>query len=357
MLRSRQVVLAAAAAGAAALLIGSTLAVMTLRPAESDSDGDGIPDSVEAATQRNVVAASVGDEFSIVSRLASAPFSDQFQVSYEAGTFFVSYQRARGSDSSYQLELRNLVEWVDRNGNNRIDPGETIGVGTTLGTTAFANAPVTKTQLESADGGLVTELSIRSTTVNMTLNVTVAERFIRLSNHRVLTPMEVKLDLTVDGVTVSPGASLGLDVRINTTKSLEYGNRSWDDVNEFADGEAGINVTGGPEASPATVFFSWSKSAIADGLEIPVSYSNFSTGVPNSYELYLAYSLTKARSPVRLVHDPVLGVDSAAYKGVVTRPPELQGDLVLYAGSLAAAVILVALTVIVADRRRKKREE
>jgi len=116
-------------------------------------------------------------------------------------------------------------------------------------------------------------------------------------------------------------------------------------------------VTGGPEASPATVFFSWSKSAIADGLEIPVSYSNFSTGDPNSYEVYLGYPLTGARFPVRLVHDPVLGVDSAAYKGVVTRPPELQGDLVVYAGSLAAAVILVALTVILADRRRKKREE
>src|SRR5207249_37273 len=113
---------------------------------------------------------------------------------------------------------------------------------------------------------------------------------------------------------------------------------------EFAQGEAGINVTGGPAASPATVFFSWSKSAIADGHEIPVSYSNFSTGDPNSYEVYLAYPLAGARSPVTLVHDPVLGVDSAAYKGVVTRPPELQGDLVLYAGSLAAAVILVALT-------------
>src|SRR5256884_8763521 len=182
VLRSRQVVLAAAAAGAAALLIGSTLAVMTLRPAESDSDGDGIPDSVEAATQPNVVAASARDEFSIVSRLASAPFSDQFQVSYEAGTFFVSYQRARGSDSSYQLELRNLVEWVDRNGNNRIDPGETVGVGTTMGTTAFANAPVAKTQGESAGGGLATQLTMRSTTVRMRLDVTVPERFIRLSH-------------------------------------------------------------------------------------------------------------------------------------------------------------------------------
>src|SRR5207244_8872767 len=136
------------------------------------------------------------------------------------------------------LELRYQVESTYRNKKNGIYPYETVSFGTSLGTTAFANAPVTKTQLESADGGLVTELSIRSTTVNMTLNVTVAERFIRLSNHRVLTPMEVKLDLTVDGVTVSPGASLGLDVRINTTKDLEYGNRSWDDVNAFADGEA-----------------------------------------------------------------------------------------------------------------------
>src|SRR5437870_13580551 len=113
---------------------------MTLRPAESDSDGDGIPDSVEAATQRNVVAASAGDEFSIASRLASAPFSDQFQVSYEAGTFFVSYQRARGSHSSYQLELRNLAEWVDRNRNNQIAPCERVGCWPRLRDTATANA-------------------------------------------------------------------------------------------------------------------------------------------------------------------------------------------------------------------------
>src|SRR5256885_2037847 len=355
VLRSRQVVLAAA--GAAALLIGSTLAVLTLRPAVVDSDGDGVPDSVEAATQRTVVAATAGDTFTIVSRLASAPYQDQFEVSYAAGTFVVTYDRARGSASSYQLELRNLVEWVDANRNNRIDPGETVGVGTTLGTSAFANAPVTKTQVDSADGGHVTELSIHSTTANMTLNVTVAERFMRLSSTRVLTPMEVKLDLTVDRATLAPGSSLGLDVRINTTKRIEFNNQSWDDVNEFAQGEAGLNVTGGPTTSPATVFFSWSKSAIADGRELPVTYTNISTVSPNSYELYLAYPISGSGSRVKLVHDPVLGVDSAAYEGVVARTPELQGDLVLYAASLAAAVFLIALTLIVADRRRKKREE
>src|SRR5207245_3198101 len=120
--------------------------------------------------------------------------------------------RACVGSTTNQLELVKLVERKDLNQNNRIDPGETVGVGTTLGTTAFANAPVTKAQVDSADGGHVTELSIRSTTANMTLNVTVAERFMRLSSTRVLTPMEVKLDLPVDRATLSHGYGLGLDV-------------------------------------------------------------------------------------------------------------------------------------------------
>src|SRR2546422_11678610 len=95
VLRSRQVVLAAAAAGAAALLIGSTLAVLTLRPAVVDSDGDAVPDSVEAPTQRTVVAATAGDTFTIVSRLARAPYRDQFARSYKAGPLLATSRRAR----------------------------------------------------------------------------------------------------------------------------------------------------------------------------------------------------------------------------------------------------------------------
>src|SRR2546428_8578259 len=179
----------------------------------------------------------------------------------------------------------------------------------------------------------------------------------RRARPKVLTPMTVQVHATADRAADAAGDGLGLDVRINTTKQIEFNNRSWDVVSESAEGEPGLNVTGGPPTSPATVFFSWSKSAIADGREIPVTYTNISTVNPNSYELYLAYPISGSGSRVKLVHDPVLGVESAAYEGVVARTPELQGGLVLYAASLAAAVFLIALTLIVADRRRKKREE
>lgn len=357
MVHSRALVVALAASVAFSLLLASTSSM-----ANSDSDGDGVSDSVELATQRNVVASSAGDEFSISSHLLSAPFEDRFEVSYDAGTFDVFYERAGRSGSPggsgfYQLEIRNLVEWNDLNQNKRLDAGDNVSK-TPLGSSTFGNVPVNKTRTENADGGIVYSFLIRSRTDQVTLRLTVAQRFMRISS-RVLTPMEVKLDITINHTFAQPSASLGIELRMDTEDRLEYGNRSWDDVNGFARNEAGINVTGGPPDAPATVFFSWSKSAFADGTEIPVTWTNYTTE-PNSYEMYIAYPLSQlgeVHPRVTLVHDPVLGVDSAAYEGIVKRSPELQGDVVVYAVSLAGMALLVATTIVIANRRRKKGEE
>jgi hypothetical protein len=316
-----------------------------------------VPDDIENATQRNVVAVAAGDSFDIQSRLASAPYEDQFEMFYQAGTFNVTYRRAGGGETSNIVELRSLIEWVDRNGNHRIDANETANV-TALGVNAFAGVPVTKTQFENADGGVINVLRTHSRAGDVTLNVTIAERFMRLGA-RVLTPMEVKLDLTVNRVFTVMNANLGLDVRITTRASWEYTNRSWDDENGFASDDAGINVTGGPSNDSSKVFFSWSKSAYANGQPIPVTFSSFAGAWPNTSDLYLAYPyrMGPGETTLRLVHDPVLGVESAAYEGIIRRQPELQGDLVLYAGSLAAMVVLVAVTIVLANRGRKKREE
>jgi hypothetical protein len=356
--RLRPLVSVIAASTTVALLLASSFAAAQA----GDADGDGVPDYIEDATQRNVVALTSGDSFEISSRLESEQFADQFNVFYKAGTFRVSYERAGGSGSSYQLELRSLVEWVDRNGNNRIDENEIANGSSPLGSVAFAGMPVTMNRTENEDGGVINTFAVSSRGGEVSLDVTVAERFMRISPDRVLTPMEVKLNLTVDHVIVSTGASLGLDVRITTGygRSFRLSDRSWDEDNGFARDETGINVTNVTQAdttTPSTVFFSWSKSASANGLHIPVTASNFSGGSPGTYDVYLAYPMSPAQSAVTLVHDPVLGVDSAAYQGIVNRHPELQGDIVLYVGSLLAMVALVAVTIVVANRRRKKREE
>src|SRR2546427_487745 len=253
VVRSRILLVAFAASASLALVLASSVAVAQ----SGDSDDDGVPDGIENATQRNVVAVAAGDEFDISSRLASAPYED---------------------------------------------------------------------------------------------------RFMRVGN-RVLTPMEVKLDLTVNRVFVATNANLGLDLGIGTGDRWAYADRSWDDLNGFAPDDAAINVTGRSANSPARVFFSWSKSAFADGRQIPVTFSSAADGNPNRSELYLAYPMGASQPSVKLVHDPVLGVDSAAYEGIISRQPPLQGDALVYGVSLAAMAVLIAVTIVLANRRRKKREE
>src|SRR5437879_13613734 len=106
-----------------------------------------------------------------------------------------------------------MVEWVDKNGNHRIDANETANA-TALGSAAFAGVPVTKTQFENDDGGVINILRTHSQTGDVTLNVTVAERFMRLGG-RTLTPREVKLDLSVNRLFPVMYTTLGLVVRID----------------------------------------------------------------------------------------------------------------------------------------------
>jgi hypothetical protein len=76
----------------------------------------------------------------------------------------------------------------------------------------------------------------------------------------------------------------------------------------------------------------------------------------DEYDLYLLY-MTGGGSITRLVHDPTIGVRSAAFEGIVSRPPPLQADFLLYGGTLAVMVALVAGTIVISNRRRKKREK
>src|SRR2546425_11377776 len=94
--RSRPLLIAFAASASFALVLASSVAVAQ----SGDSDGDGVPDDIENATQRNVVAVAAGVSLDMPSRLAGAPYEDQFEEVYPAGTFQMSYRRGRPGGTS-----------------------------------------------------------------------------------------------------------------------------------------------------------------------------------------------------------------------------------------------------------------
>src|SRR5207237_9461646 len=136
---------------ALAVVLASSLAVAD---GTTDSDGDGVPDDLEAATQRTVAVSTAGDEFNVSSHLGTAPEEDQFDLSYHAGTFDLWYSQTGGIASSYELEVLNLIAWKDGNANGRIDPGEIVRT-IALASAPFGDVRVGRANLTGFDGGLV----------------------------------------------------------------------------------------------------------------------------------------------------------------------------------------------------------
>ena len=350
MVLTRAAAIAFASSAALAVVLASSVAVAD----GSDSDGDGVPDQLEDATQRTVAASVAGDQFSVSSHLGSGAVEDEFDLSYHAGTFSLWYTQSSGVDSSYELQVANLQAWQDRNGNGRVDPGE-VSRTTSLGSTAFANAQVMASNRTNADGGVVYSFVVRSNDGNVSLNVTLAQRFERIDD-AILSPMEARLDLSMRQGLATSGENLALGFRMGTHETPRLEDHSWHEACScFAADEHEINVTASGEGSPSTVFFSWSDRAAAGGTSIPVAFTGPSAS--NPYGLTLSYALETSTPSSTVVQHTTLGVRSAVYEIRRTTTPEVRGDLPLFAGTFAAVATLVGVTIVLASRRAKHREE
>jgi len=349
MVLTRAAAIAIASSAALAVVLASSVAVAD----GTDSDGDGVPDQLEDATQRTVAASVAGDQFSVSSHLGSGAVEDEFDLSYHAVTFSLWYTQSGGVDSSYELQVANLQTWQDLNGNGRMDPGE-VSRTSTLGP-AFTNARVVASNRTDADGGVVYTFLVRSNDGNVSLNVTLAQRFERIDD-AILSPMEARLDLSVRQGLATSGENLALGFRMGTYETPHLEDHSWHEACScFAADEHEINITASGEGSASTVFFSWSNKAVAGGTSIPVAFTGPSAS--NPYGLTLSYSLGPSAPASTVVQHTTLGVRSAVYEIRRTASPEVRGDLPLFAGTFAAVATLVGVTIVLASRRAKHREE
>jgi len=249
--------------------------------------------------------------------------------------------------------VANLQTWQDLNGNGRMDPGE-VSRTTTLGP-AFTNARVVASNRTDADGGVVYTFLVRSNDGNVSLNVTLAQRFERIDG-AILSPMEARLDLSVRQGLATSGENLALGFRMGTYETPHLEDHSWHEACScFAADEHEINITASGEGSASTVFFSWSDKAVAGGTSIPVAFTGPSAS--NPYGLTLSYSLGPSAPASTVVQHTTLGVRSAVYEIRRTASPEVRGDLPLFAGTFAAVATLVGVTIVLASRRAKHREE
>ena len=297
----------------------------------------------------------------IESSSVGAPTPDEYQISYSDGNFTLVYQRVAGGPitNQYTLSMRGLLEWNDTLGDGHPEDGNFVAY-TDLGAGAFGRFPIEHTATAAAGGVEVDSFLILSNKGDLAVNLSIANGFVNLPSGQTLTPMEAKLSVEINHTMTLPGTRLSLHLGLSTNQRVAFQNASWDDLNEFSSDEHAVNVTndGGPGSSSA--FFAWSNTASVDGTVGTVATSGPSANeTTGDYDLYLSYP--KASSGdlhLQIVHDPTIGVVSAAYASILHPGPEsplpFRSDALVYVMSLAGIAALVAGTALFVRRRARK---
>ncbi len=280
---------------------------------------------------------------------------DEFQITYSGGNFTLVYQKVAGGPitNQYTLSLQGLVEWNDTAGDGQYENGVPVVAYTPLGPGGFGRFSIVHSEATTADGVHEFMFGIASNKGEVSVNLTIADGFVALPTGQVLTPMEAKLTLNIAHNLTVPGSRLSLQLGITTDQNVSLANQSWDDLNDFSTDDRAVNMTNAAGLSSA--YFAWSNSASVNGVVgkvVPSDLINNET--TGGHDLYLSYPVSTS-THVQIVHDPEIGVESAAYLHPIPGSPlPFVGDAILYAASLVAIAAVVAGTAILVRRRRRK---
>ncbi len=292
-----------------------------------------------------------------------APTPDEFQIGYEHGTFSLEYERNAGGPvtSQFTVTIAGLVEWIPT-ADMRFSDGIPIAY-TPLGATGFAHVPIVHSQATTSDGTVVHSFLIRSDSGEVTLNLTISQGFASLPSGATLTPMEAELTLQINHLMNRTDTQLSVQLSLateNTGQRFNLENQSWDDEHGYRQNEHAVNVTNDAPSGPSSAFFAWSNRAAFNGQPIQVSETGLEANeTTGGYDLYFTYP--RVASPmnpdaVEVVHDPTIGVVSAAFESLpVGGISGIQLDVSLYALTTAAVAALIGGTALLAHRRRKDR--
>ena len=324
--------------------------------------------SMQDQARRNVVwidyPSNSPAAFRIDSASFNAPVNDDFQITYNHGSFSLDYERVAGGPvtSEFTVTVAGLVEWVP-SGDGSFSDGTVIAY-TSMGAPAFGKLPVVHSQVTMPGGIVVHSFVVQSNDQELTMNLTISEGFVTLPSGSTLTPMEAELTFSLNHLMNRTGTQLSLQLSLTTSatgQQFNLANQSWDDEHQFSQDERAVNVTNNAETPASSVWFAWSNHADVNGQPATVGVTgpeyNDTTG---GYDLYLSYPRTAGGAnpeEMSIVHDPTLGVVSSAYESIVTAPPNTSGiqpDIPLYAGTVAAMAVLVTGSILLARRQRRK---
>lgn len=284
---------------------------------DEDLDDDGIDDDTEEAYEREVQVEESDREWKIESELKNQEQKDKFEAEFKIGggdepeleLKYATEASSTETEMKYRVNFDQLIEFTDdgiagyQDGNDtmvssyELDKAEWNVIAYSTDTLNGSN--VYTATATTADGifTLVLKLSTGITKMNSTI----------------VTPNAIKIDVIINGYNYQGNNTyLTLQTDIKTESETEFEEQSDDEEHGFAQDESQIKVSN----LNATGFFSWVKTAQADGLTVDVisSYLNsiddHDDDIEEGERHDIIFFTFDAQNPDKIVWDPKIGVSN-----------------------------------------------
>ena len=286
---------------------------------EGDDDNDDIDDDQERYQQRKMEMEFERNRTRIRSEWDQDEYEDKFEIMFDIDhgpRLKLDYENnlhSSENELSFDLKIRELIEYRDTNRNGRYDEGEII-----VNTYSFENSNFKNFTYQnqlSDDGEKINFVSTQTEDDVFKMNLYFSGNFSEINN-QILSPSEVKIDFIINNYPYEDeGTQLALRTILDTEHETELETESFDEKQGFSKNESVLDITtlnnGG--------FFSWAETVIVDGIVKPVNSTitsqteetiieneKISTKVSNIYFSYPRGS--------NIVHDPKLGVVSISFE-------------------------------------------
>lgn len=308
-----------------------------------DDDDDGIDDELEEINERGVHVDIEPYEIEFESILLNADVYEEIEVEIRSeDKIKVSIERSTHNGTAEpeieaSVEFREIIEFVDSNGDGAYDSGDDEVSSFDLRDTEYDQLEYITAMTPDGE----THHIVTAQTSNGIFKVVLhAVGNFAVIESGVISPSEVKLDLIIENYPYEEeGTQLALVAKLETEAEVELHDDDHEDEEDDDEDELKLIA---PEAE---AFFSWENNATVDGVITPVN----TTVVPDENGKKIFFVYTRGTS---INHDPKLGVP---YLTLTSDPGVLIGaNFIPYMLALAVGGFVVGAAVM---WRRKKNGE
>ena len=319
-----------------------------------DDDGDGVEDNVETENERQVQVEVQSSQVEIQSELKNGENKDKIEMSVKSEDDGIAVQVQYKSESAsqeselqFKVQLRKLIEFVDKNGDGMYTPASEPADEKIQEYALKSFKPIEYTAPVDA-ANPIHYFKIQTIDGVFTAHFYISGEFSSV-NETIITPSQLKIDLEIKNFPYqSNDSQLALYTRLESENDYQEEATTENEADNIGSGEDSVETTVNNQVG----YFSWAETALIDGVEKPVKTSPVATDdeMESENKIFLNYPRGNL-----IYHDPTLGVYGVVKVPTSTDPGILDitapSNYPLY--GIVAVALVVGILVIVRIRKKQ----